>query len=69
MTDDRVRQIASFYKDKEDVAGLLIFLKNNPDFYFEAGIRIACIPSILQCKIRSLVEDYYEELKEKQKEL
>ena len=69
MTDDRLRQIASFYKEKEATAGLLIFLKNNRDFYFEAGTRIACIPSILQYKIMSLVEDYYEELNEKQKEL
>ena len=69
MTDDRVQQIASFYKEKEDTAGLLIFLKNSRNFHFEAGTRIACVPSILQYKIRSLVEDYYEELKEKQKEL
>ena len=69
MTDDRLRKIAEFYEEKDSTAGLLIFLKSSGDFHFEAGTRIACIPSILQYKIKSLVEDYYEELKEKQKEL
>ena len=69
MTDDKLRKIAAFYKEKDDTAGLLNFLKNSNPFHFEAGTKIACIPTILQYKIRTLVEDYYEELKEKQKEL
>ena len=69
MTDDKLRDVAEFYKEKDETAGLLDFLKNSSPFHFEAGTRIACIPSILQYKIRTLVENYYEELKEKQKEL
>jgi hypothetical protein len=69
VTDDKLRDIANFYKELCEAAGAVTFLKNCSLFTLHSGSRICTIPNGLQDRISALVKEYYEELKEKQKEL
>lgn len=69
MTDDKLREVANFYKEKEETATLLDFIRNSSALHLSSGTRMACIPSGLQYRIRTIVTEYYEELEKKQEEL
>ena len=69
MNDDKMREVAMFYRDICETAGTLSFLRECTRFSLHSGSRICTIPDDLQERIKSLVNEYYEELKEKQKDL
>lgn len=69
MTNDKLREVANFYKEKEETATLLDFIRNSSVLHLSSGTRMACIPSGLQYRIRTIVAEYYEELKKEQEEL
>lgn len=69
MTDDKLREIVFFYDELKKTAELSSFLRNCSDFNLISGSHRKEIPSMLQEKIRHLVDEHFKELKEKQKEL
>lgn len=69
MTDDRLRELASFYDEINKTAGLKQFLKQCASFGIYSGNQRCEIPSGLQYRVKTLVDDYYKELKEQQEEL
>lgn len=64
-----MRVVARFYKDICETAAAVSFLGECSRFSLHSGSRICTIPDDLQGRIKSLVKEYYEELKEKQKDL
>ena len=69
MTDDRLRELSRFYDEIEKTAGLKQFLKQCASFGIYSGSQRCEIPSGLQYRVLTLVDDYYKELKEQQEEL
>lgn len=69
MTDDRLRELASFYDEINKTAGLKQFLKQCASFGIYSGSQRCEIPSGLQYRVLELVDNYYKELKEQLKEM
>lgn len=69
MTDDRLRELSRFYDEINETAGLKQFLKQCASFGIFSGSKRCKIPDGLQFRVLQLVDNYYEELKEQQKEL
>ena len=69
MDDDKMREIASFYKDICETAGAVSFLRECSVISLHSGSRICTIPDELQYRIKVLTNEYLEELREKQKTL
>jgi hypothetical protein len=69
MTDDRLRELSRFYNEIEKTAGLKSFLRECSSFGIVSGSKKCEIPSGLQYRVLTLVDDYYKELKEQQEEL
>lgn len=69
MTDDRLRELSRFYGEIEKTAGLKSFLRECSSFGIVSGSKKCEIPSGLQYRVRTLVDDYYKELKKQQEEL
>ena len=69
MTEDKLRDLARFYDEINKTAGLKQFLKQCASFGIYSGNQKCEIPSGLQYRVLTLVDDYYEELKEQREEL
>lgn len=69
MTDDKLRELSRFYDEIQKTAGLKSFLRECSSFCLASGSQKCEIPSGLQYRVLILVNDYYKELKEQQKEL
>jgi hypothetical protein len=69
MTDEKLEEIAEFYNAVQLTAGAKSFLRNCASFGLVSGTVTSHLPKGLQLLIRDLIFEYYDNLKEKQKEL
>ena len=69
MDDDKMREIASFYKDICETTEAVSFLRECRIISLHSGSRICTIPKELQYRIKVLTNEYLEELREKQKNI
>lgn len=69
MTDDDLRKIAELYNEINNTAGVKKFLRNCASFGIFSGAQKCILPNGLQYRIKALVDNYYKELKESQKNI
>lgn len=69
MTDDDLRKIAELYNEINNTAGVKKFLCNCASFGIFSGTQKCILPNGLQYRIKALVNNYYKELKESQKNI
>ena len=69
MTDEKLEEIAEFYNAVQLTAGAKSFLRNCASFGLVSGTGKSPLPKGLQSLIRDLIFEYYDNLKEKQKQL
>lgn len=69
MTDEKLEEIAEFYNTVQQMVRAKNFLRSCSSFGLVSGTATSSLPKGLQSLIRNLIFEYYDNLKEKQKQL